>query len=309
MLLRVGTRGSKLSLVQTDQFIQELRTRQPDVDVEKIIITTEGDKDRITPLYYLGQKGIFEREINQAVLDGQVDFAVHSLKDLPVFESNNGLVIAAMAERDSPLDVLVSRSNRTLQQLTAGSAVGTSSLLRVSQVRRLCPDLNPKPIRGNVETRIRKVDLGEFDSVILAEAGLQRLGITNRIAERLRLEDFMPAPGQGIIAAVTRRNDSKIRSILSLVDHAPTRVEGETERELARILEGGCKVPIGALASVHDNRIELRTSILSIDGRERLETRETGDVKEALALARKAAEELLHQGAKQIEEGWRTLYA
>ncbi|HZY95082.1 MAG TPA: hydroxymethylbilane synthase [Candidatus Bathyarchaeia archaeon] len=309
MLLRVGTRGSKLSLVQTDQLIQRLRAVQPDVEVEKTVIATEGDKDRVTPLYFLGQKGIFEKEIDQAVLDGQVDFAVHSLKDLPVFDSENGLVIAAMPERDSPLDVLVSRSNMTLQQLPTASTVGTSSLLRVSQVRRLRPDLNPQPIRGNVETRIRKVDSGEFDSIILAEAGLERLGIQNRISELLRVEDFMPAPGQGIIAAVAKRNDIRVRRILSKIDHSPTRVESDAERELARILEGGCKVPIGALAYVHDNRIELRTSILSIDGTEKLEARRTGDVKEALGLAREAAEELIAQGAKRVEEGWKTLYA
>jgi len=132
LLLRVGTRGSQLSLVQTDHFIEKLCATQPDVEVEKTIITTEGDKDRITPLYFLGQKGIFEKEINQAVLDGQVDFAVHSLKDLPVFDSENRLVIAAMPKRDSPLDVLVSRSNKTLQQLPAASTVGTSlSLIHI----------------------------------------------------------------------------------------------------------------------------------------------------------------------------------
>lgn len=309
MLLKVGTRGSKLSLVQTDQFVAKLRQVQPDVEVKKTIITTKGDRDRVTPIYFLGEKGIFEKEINDAVLDGRVDFAVHSLKDLPVFNTDTGLVLAALPERESSLDALVSRGDESLQELAAGSVVGTSSLLRVTQLRRVRPDLNPQPIRGNVETRIRKVDSGEFDAVILAEAGLQRLDMLDRVSEWLPVNDFMPAPGQGIVAVVARQNDSRITKILKSVDHPTTRIEAEAERELVRILEGGCKVPIGALASVSGSLLSIMACILSLDGREKLQVKKEGDVNQALTLAREAAEDLLAKGAKKLEESWRQLYA
>ncbi len=304
----MGTRGSKLSLVQTDLVIERLRQANPDLEIERKIISTKGDEDRKTPLFSLNQKGIFEKEIDQAVLDGRADFAVHSLKDLPVLDPDTKLVIAGVPERGSPADVLVSRGEKTLAELEAGSVVGTSSLLRVAQLKRVRPDLRSEPIRGNVETRVQKVDRGEFDAVILAEAGLARLGMAQRIAERLPLEDFIPAPGQGIISAVARRDNEKVIRMLKSIEHPPTRAEADAERELVRVLEGGCKVPLGALARSSGNSIELAGYLLSVDGRERLETRRTGRAKEAVDLARKAGNDLLIQGAKRLEAGWRSLY-
>ncbi len=309
MLLRVGTRGSKLSLVQTDMVIEELRHARPFLEFEKQVITTKGDEDRLTPLYHLGEKGIFEKEINQAVLEGRVDFAVHSLKDLPGFDPGKELVLAGLLERGPSADVLVSRGRKPLEKLKPGSTVGTSSLLRASQLKRVRADLRPEPIRGNVETRIRKVESGEFDATILAEAGVARLGMTDWIAERLSIEDFIPAPGQGTIATVAREDNSTVVESLRTIDDPRTRAEAEAERELVRVLEGGCKVPIGALATVRGDMVELTAYILSVDGKERLQTRKTGQLKDAVPVGREAGNDLLAQGAKNLELGWRKIYA
>ena len=273
-----------------------------------MIIATSGDADQRTPLFSLDQKGIFEREIDQAVLEGRVDFAVHSMKDVPVFSKDSRLSIASVPERGSVADVLVSKGDVLLKDLKKGNRIGTSSLLRVAQIRRARPDVNPEPIRGNVETRIQKVDQGEFDAVILAEAGLTRLGITKRISERLPVEDFIPAPGQGALAIVTRRDNSKVIDILKSINHPPTRAEIEAERELVRILEGGCKVPLGALARAHGERIQIAACIFSINGKEKLLAERSGRLQEAVVLAKEIGEELIHKGAKRIAESWRTVY-
>src|SRR5712691_4710036 len=308
MLLKVGTRGSRLSLAQTELVLESIRGQNPGLEIDRAIIATAGDADQRTPLFSLDQKGIFEKEIDQAVLDGRVDFAVHSMKDIPVFDKESRLLIASVPERGSVADVLVSKGDVLLRDLERGSMIGTSSLLRVAQLRRVRPDLNPEPIRGNVETRIRKVDNGEFDAVVLAEAGLTRLGMTKRISERLPVEDFIPAPGQGALAIVARRDNLKVIDILRSVEHPLTRAEIEAERELVRILEGGCKVPVGALARAHGDQIKIACSIFSIDGKEKLLAERSGRVQEGVVLAREMGGELIQRGAKKIEETWRTVY-
>ncbi len=237
-----------------------------------------------------------------------MDFAVHSLKDIPVFNKGSGLLIASVPERGPVADVLVSKGSKLLKDLEMGSRIGTSSLLRVAQLRRARSGVKPEPIRGNVDTRIQKVDRGEFDAVVLAEAGLVRLGMTGRISERLTIEDFMPAPGQGALAVVARKDDLKVIEMLKSIEHPPTRAEIEAERELVRILEGGCKVPLGALARARGNRIQIAASIFSMDGKEKLLAERSGHVLDALVLAREMGEELLEKGAKSIEETWRTVY-
>ncbi len=309
MRLRVGTRGSRLSLVQTDLVIAKIHETLPTIQVEKVIIHTSGDLDRETPLYSLGQKGIFEREIDDAVLSGSVDLAVHSLKDLPVLEADSELAVVAAMERGPPLDVLVTRTGERLKDLSPGSTVGTSSLLRLSQLRRVRPDLNPMPIRGNVETRVNKVIRGDYDAAILAEAGLSRLNMIDKIAERLPASDFLPAPGQGTIAIVSKIDNSPISEILRSIDHPLTHVTADAEREVVRVLEGGCKVPIGALASVERSQLELTAHVLSMDGTERLEARTRGSLNDRIGLARRVADELITKGAKRLEEGWRSVYA
>ena len=230
------------------------------------------------------------------------------MKDIPVFEKNSLLVIASVPERGSVADVLVSKGDTLLKDLKEDSKIGTSSLLRVAQLRRMRPDLDPEPIRGNVETRIRKVDSGEFDAVVLAEAGLARLEITGKISERLPIEDFMPAPGQGALAVVTRSDNPKVIDLLRSIEHSPTREEIEAERELVRVLEGGCKVPVGALARSDGDRIRIVACIFSIDGKEKLLAERTGHVQDGMILASAIGEELIEKGAKRIEESWRTVY-
>ena len=285
-----------------------IRQKNPDLKIDRKVIVTAGDADQRTPLFSLDQKGIFEKEIDQAVLDGKVDFAVHSMKDIPIFDKESRLVIASVPERGSVADVLVSKGDTLLKDLGKGSRIGTSSLLRVAQLRRMRTDLKPEPIRGNVETRIQKVDKGEFDAVILAEAGLVRLGMTGRISERLSVEDFMPAPGQGALAVVARRDNLKVIEMLKSIEHPSTKAETEAERELVRILKGGCKVPVGALAKANGDRIQMLACIFSIDGKEKLLAERSGRVPQAVALAREMGEELFEKGAKKIEESWRTVY-
>ncbi len=230
------------------------------------------------------------------------------MKDIPVFDQDSRLVIAGVPERGSAADVLVSKGNTLLKDLEKGSRIGTSSLLRVAQLKRARPDVKPEPVRGNVDSRIQKVDGGEFDAVVLAEAGLARLAIAGRISEVLAIEDFMPAPGQGALAVVAGRDDLKVVEILKSIEHPLTRAEIEAERELVRILEGGCKVPVGALARAQGDRIQIVASIFSIDGKEKLLAERTGHVRGAVQLARETGEELLRKGAKKIAETWRTVY-
>jgi hydroxymethylbilane synthase len=308
MLLRVGTRGSKLSLVQTDIVLDQLKRKDPSLAIEKKVIKTKGDEDQRTPIFSINQKGVFEREIDQAVLTGRIDVAVHSLKDVPVFESGTKLVIASVPQRASPSNVLVSRNDKRLRELKSGNRVGTSSLLRVAQLKRVRPDLQAVPIRGNVDNRVRKVEVGEFDAVILAEAGLLRLGLSGRIAERLSLDDFMPAPGQGILALVARHDNAKVLELLRSVEDPSTRAQADAERELVSVLEGGCRVPIGALASSNGDSLRVTGCILSNDGKTKLESTKSGNIKEAAEVGRAAAEELISKGAKKIEESWRGQY-
>jgi len=287
--------------------IEKLQVKHPGLTIEKSLIMTQGDVDKHTPLFRMDQKGIFEKEVNQAVLDDRVDFAIHSMKDIPVFEEDTDLVIAGVPERGSAADVIVSRENKALEELKPGSTVGTSSLLRVAQLKRARPDIKTEPIRGNVETRVLKVEQGEYDAVILAEAGLDRLGLTHKIAQRLPLNDFLPAPGQGIISPITKRASTVVIRLLESAEDSQTRAEGEAERELVRILEGGCKVPIGALATTSGRQLRLTGCVLSADGRTRLEASGTGETVGAALLGREVGKDLLSQGARSLEESWREL--
>jgi hydroxymethylbilane synthase len=308
LLLRVGTRGSRLSLIQTDMLVKSIERANPSVKIERKIIASSGDLDRKTPLFSLSQKGIFEKEVDQAVLDGKVDFAVHSMKDVPTL-LNAKLTIASVPERGATADVLVSEGAKKLKEILDGRIVGTSSLLRAAQLRRVRPGLRAEPIRGNVDTRVEKVERGDYDGVILAEAGLARLGMIDRVAERLSLDDFIPAPGQGALAVVAQRRDFRLLEILKTVEHSPTRAEAEAERELVKVLEGGCKIPVGAIASAKHGTIRLTASIFSLDGKQQLLANRNGTVDNPRVIGKEAGEELLEKGAKEIEETWRTAYS
>ncbi len=307
MILTLGTRGSKLSLIQSQIVADKLRSVEPDIQVNLKVIKTLGDKDRRKPLYQLNQKGIFEKEIDLALIRREVDFAVHSLKDVPE-TGESGLVLAAVPERESPNDVLVSRSNLKLEQLPSGATVGTSSLRRMAQVKRLKPDLEVKAIRGNEESRVAKVDKGEVDAAILAEAGLKRLGLSSRIAQTLSLEDFPPAAGQGALAVVARKEDSEVLRVLSRIDHYPSRAEVLAERALISELHGGCRVPIGTIGRANKESLSLYGSTYSVDGKLKVDATLEGDLDAPEQLGAKLAHQLIERGAKELVEQWRSFY-
>jgi hydroxymethylbilane synthase len=222
---------------------------------------------------------------------------------------NLKLTIASVPDRGATADVLVSKDGSKLKNIHDGAIIGTSSLLRVAQLRRIRPGIRAEPIRGNVDTRVERVERGEYDGAILAEAGLARLGMINKIAERLSLDEFIPAPGQGALAVVARRDDSGLLEILKSVEHPLTRAEAEAERELVRVLEGGCKVPVGAIASAKHDTIRLTASIFSLDGKQRLVAETNGSIQNPSLIGKEAGEELLDKGAKKIEETLRTAYS
>ena len=307
MILIVGTRGSKLSLTQTQTILDSLKCIHPELEFKVKVIRTLGDKERKKPLFTIDRKGIFEKEIDQAIVKGEIAFAVHSLKDVPTLESSE-TTIAAIPKRNSPHDVLISKGNLPLDALAKGAVIGTGSLRRLAQVKFLRPDLEVKPIRGNVDTRIQKVKKGEFDGVIMAEAGLERMGLESQIAERFSLDRFVPAAGQGALAIVTRKDNENLMNLLRSVNHPPTRAEVTAERSLILQLEGGCRVPIGTIGRADDRALSLFGCVFSISGQKKITSFAKGTLDEAQDLGRKVAQSLLEQGAKNFEAEWREKY-
>ena len=307
MILTVGTRGSKLSLTQTQTILDSLKCIHPELEFKVKVIRTLGDKERKKPLFTIDRKGIFEKEIDQAIVKGEIAFAVHSLKDVPTLESSE-TTIAAIPKRNSPHDVLISKGNLPLDALAKGAVIGTGSLRRLAQVKFLRPDLEVKPIRGNVDTRIQKVKKGEFDGVIMAEAGLERMGLESQIAERFSLDRFVPAAGQGALAIVTRKDNENLMNLLRSVNHPPTRAEVTAERSLILQLEGGCRVPIGTIGRADDRALSLFGCVFSISGQKKITSFAKGTLDEAQDLGRKVAQSLLEQGAKNFEAEWREKY-
>lgn len=303
MKFKIGTRGSKLSLVQTQLVIDALNKAKPELEFEVVTIKTKGDIDA-RPLYTIDRKGIFEKEIDAAVRDGRVDFAVHSLKDIPS-ELPENLTIASIPKRESPNDVFVNYKKAKLSDIANKSIVGTSSLRRAVQVNRLRPDLIVKPIRGNIETRVNKMLKKEFDALILAEAGLSRLGLIDVIAERLPIDNFTPSPGQGAIAVVSRENDNDLINILQKIEDRQSRMEVTAERALLLHINAGCRFPLGALASANASKISLYASIYSADGKKRIDVNKSDSIINAERLGKLVASELEQRGAMKLAEEWR----
>jgi hydroxymethylbilane synthase len=307
MILTVGTRGSKLSLVQTNHVLEALKLLHPNVEFEVKIIKTLGDKEQSLSLFSLDRKGIFEKEIDLAIQNGEVDFAVHSLKDVPILEHSE-TTIAAIPKRNSPNDVLISKDNVPFAELPENGVVGTSSLRRMAQVKHIRPDLEAKPIRGNVDTRVRKIKRGEYDALIVAEAGLNRLGMENQITERFSLEDFAPSAGQGALAIATIKGNTEVVKILESVNHPPSCAEVTAERSLVLALEGGCRVPIGAIARADDEKLSLYGCVFSLNGQRKIFSSADGKLDDAQNLGKQVALSLIEQGAKELEAEWREKY-
>lgn len=301
--IKVGTRGSRLAVAQTELALAALRKAHPGAKFEIVTISTRGDVDR-RPLFTMDEKGIFEREVNEAVRKGEVDFAVHSLKDIPS-DLSKELTVACIPKRAAPNDVLVNHKGLKLDGLQAGAVVGTSSLRRAVQISRARADLRVRPIRGNVETRVNKVRSGEYDAIVLAEAGLSRIGMKDVIAERFSIRDFVPAPGQGAIAIVCRRSDGKTAAMLGRIEDARSRAEITAERALIEKVEGGCRFPLGAVAVAGGNRMTLHASVFSSDGARNIRVKKAGRVQDPASLGVSVADTLLEQGAAELAEGWR----
>ena len=309
MILKVGTRGSKLALIQTESVLRDIKAKNPNLEFQVNVIKTLGDKERGKPLFTIDSKGIFEKEIDQAIEKGELDLAVHSLKDVPTVDSSERkTTIAAIPKRASPHDVLISKGKVPFNELPKGAVIGTGSLRRLAQVKFLRPDLEVQPIRGNVDTRIRKVKKGEFDGVIVAEAGLERMGLKKEIAERFALDRFLSAAGQGALAIVTRKDDTDLIELMQAVNHKPTRAEVTAERSLVLQLEGGCRVPIGAVGRANGSALSLQGCIFSLNGQKKLAASAEGNLNEAQELGKLVAQSLLNQGAKEFEKEWREKY-
>ena len=295
--LRIGTRKSKLALWQANYVKERLESRG--YSVELVLITTTGDKILDAPLAKIGGKGLFVKEIEEALLRGDIDLAVHSLKDVPMVLPE-GLILGAITEREEPFDVLISRDGRRLQELPEGAKVGTSSLRRQVQIKRKRPDLRVETLRGNVDTRLRKLEEGLYDAIVLAYAGVKRMGFEERVSQVL--EDFIPAVGQGSLAIEIRQEDQRVYEAIAFLDHRESRIRAECERAFLRELQGGCQVPIGAYAWLEGEKLKLKAFISDLEGRRFLEGVEEGDLHQAEQIGKKLARRLLEEGGKAILE-------
>jgi hydroxymethylbilane synthase len=297
--LTVGTRGSPLAIRQTEMTIAGLKAAVPDLEIESEIIHTKGDKILDVPLAKVGGKGLFVKEIEEALLDGRCDLAVHSLKDVPA-ELPEGLILGACLDREVPYDAFVSPGWRCPRNLPEGARVGTSSLRRQAQLKALRPDLVVVSLRGNVQTRLRKLDEG-LDAVVLAAAGLRRLGLADRIAAFLTPPEFIPAAGQGIVVIECREDDAEVRDLLATaLEHAPTRVVMRAERAFLAAMGGGCQVPLGALARIEGESLVMIGMMGRPDGSDLRRANREGPVGEPEALGRALAEALMVDGGRAL---------
>ena len=297
--VRIATRKSALALWQAEYVKAELLRHHPQLNVELVPMSTQGDKILDTPLAKIGGKGLFVKELEQAMLDGRADIAVHSMKDVPV-DFPPGLMLHTICPRENPQDAFVSNQFKTLDELPHGAVVGTSSLRRQCQLKALRPDLTVRDLRGNVNTRLAKLDNGEFAAIILAAAGLIRLGFESRIASLLPVELSLPANGQGAVGIECRSDDIAVQQLLAPLEHAPTRACVLAERAMNRALQGGCQVPIGAFATQQGEQITLRGLVGSLDGSEIIRDQVQGPASSAEALGLQLAERLLAAGAGKI---------
>jgi len=302
MTIRVGTRSSRLALWQTELVIGRLRKAHRGLACRVVTLSTQGDEVTVRPLPEIGGQGVFTERIEAALRSGEIDIAVHSLKDLPV-DKAEGTEIGAVLGREEVRDALVARAGFTLDNLPAGAVVGTSSTRRKAQLLALRPDLVARPIRGNVETRVRKVEEGEYDATLLAGAGLDRLGLAGRVSEWLDTGRFLPAPGQGAIAVQCRASDRTTLALLSAIDEPELRAATEAERGFLQALGGGCSAPIGAYATVGGGTapgrlVTLRARVMSPDGKRSVEV--VGSAGEPTEIATRLAERARAQGAEAL---------
>ncbi len=305
MKIRIGTRKSKLALWQSEWVKAQIEKKFPEVEVELVKITTKGDKILDVPLAKIGDKGLFTKEIEEAMLRGEVDIAVHSLKDVPT-KLPEGLKLIAYSDREDPRDAFLSNGKYTLETLPEGAVVGTSSLRRKAQLRILRPDLETRDLRGNVDTRIRKLKEGQYDAIILAAAGVKRLGWEDEIDEILSPDRMIPSVSQGILGIEGREDDKEIERIVrEAINSYESEVAATVERAFLRTVEGGCQVPLGCYAVVNEDRVHVRAFISDLDGK--FFHREEGvfrfsSLEDADRIGVSVAERLLSAGGREILE-------
>ena len=297
-LLRLGTRTSALARWQAQWVADQLTASG--IEIELVPITTRGDASKETKIDEIGSPGVFTKELERALLSHEIDLAVHSLKDLPT-DAVEGLQLAAVPHRESALDVLISRENWTVDSLPPRATIGTSSARRRAQLLHFRSDLEMRDIRGNVDTRLRKLADGEFDALVLAHAGLIRLGLDDRITEFLQPDVMLPAVGQGALAIEIRAEDAATRAAVELLDYAPSRRAVLAERSLLAALGGGCLAPVGAWARLQaDGRLRLDAVVLSLDGKRRIAASDQAPVEDCLRLGTNVADQLKGQGALEL---------
>ena len=299
MILKIGTRGSKLALAQSGWIKDKIEQYHPDLQVELVRIKTKGDKILDSPLSKIGGKGLFVKEIEDALLKKDVDLAVHSIKDVPA-ELPEGLFLPLFPEREDPRDAFLSMDHHRIADMPRGATIGTGSLRRSSQLRHLRPDLNIAPLRGNVDTRIKKMEAGELQAIILASAGLRRLGLSDKIRQILSSNEFLPAIGQGALGLELRQDDDRIFNLLGFLNHEPTELTVKAERAFLKKLEGGCQVPIGGHGRLEGDNIILDGMVAELDGSRIIRDEIKGSKDQPMDIGYALAEKLLISGADDI---------
>jgi hydroxymethylbilane synthase len=298
-LIRIATRKSALALWQAEFVKAELEKYHANLTVELVPMSTQGDKILDTPLAKIGGKGLFVKELEVAILEGRADIAVHSMKDVPV-DFPDGLELHTICEREDPRDAFVSNRYKSIDELPSGAIVGTSSLRRQCQIKAQRPDLTIRDLRGNVNTRLAKLDAGQYDAIILAAAGLIRLQMPERITALMSAEQSLPANGQGAVGIECRSDDTLTKNLLAPLEHNETRIRVLAERAMNRKLQGGCQVPIGAYATVNGDTLTLDGLVGALDGSVILKHQLTGNIADPEHIGEQLAEQLLAQGANTI---------
>jgi hydroxymethylbilane synthase len=300
--IRIATRASKLALAQANQTRNNLSSIDPDISISIVDISTKGDRDKSDFLYKSNSVGFFTSEVERALLDRQGDIAVHSLKDLPT-TITKGLVVTAIPRREQVCDVIVAaKTISSIHNLPEKAVVGTSSLRRITQLKLLRPDLNCQPLRGNVETRIRKVREGQVDAIVIAQAGLNRLGLSDAISLVLPPEEFIPAPGQGALAIQTRQDDTELCELVAKLDDSNARITTQTERLILAGLHGGCSIPLGVYSHIEKDTIHIHAILCNLAATQQIKKTVSCPVHKAIEAAEAITREILNEGGRQILE-------
>ncbi|MRR16624.1 MAG: hydroxymethylbilane synthase [Deltaproteobacteria bacterium] len=297
--MKIGTRGSKLALAQTQTVVDQLKKVLPEIAAEVTVIKTSGDIMQDVSLLQIGGQGVFVKEIEEALLSGGIDLAVHSMKDVPG-DIPEGLTFAAVLQREDVRDVLVSRGRTKFEFMPKGARIGTGSLRRGAQIKLFMPDIEIVPLRGNIDTRLKKIETEDLTGVILAAAGLKRLGYAERITQFLPTEIMLPAVGQGALGLQIRKSDAQLMQILAALSHVPTATEVAAERSYLRALGGGCRLPIAAYGLIEGGRLTLEGLVAAPDGSSYVRDKVWGGLHESEAMGKRLADMIMEKGGKKL---------